>query len=311
MLLEDALARTAIRSAFVRLHDIIARVPGLIGAATAAGGGATDDPDGPSVYAVERRRAARRGVDEERARLLVQAQEALAQAREAQHRVAFLADASALLASSLDYETILTTITSLVVPRLADWCCLAIVNEDGSIHRCSLAHVDPAQMEVLQEMERRFPLDPAAQTGVAQVLQTGQALLYPEIPDAVLEASARTPEHLELLRRLRLQSALDAPLVVASRTLGVLVLATAESGRRYGPPDLAMAVDLAHHAALAIDRARLYRQAQEARGAAEAAVRARAEFLSAATHDLRVPLTTTMGRAHMVQLSLQAQDAVD
>jgi signal transduction histidine kinase len=317
MLLDDALARTATPSAFVRLHDVIARVPGLVGAASAAGCAATADPagqiapDGPSVSTVERRCAVRRRVDKKHARLLAQAQEALAQAREAQRRVAFLADASALLASELDYDTILTTITSLVVPRLADWCCLASVNEDGAIHRCSLAHVDPAQMEVLHEMERRFPLDPAAQTRVAQVLQTGQALLYPEIPDAVLDASARTPEHLELLRRLRLQSALEVPLVAAGRTLGVLVLATAESGRRYGSSDLAMAVDLAHHAALAIYRARLYREAQEARGAAEAALRARAEFLSAATHDLRVPLTTTMGRAHMVQLSLQAQDAVD
>jgi signal transduction histidine kinase len=317
MLLEDALARTATPSAFVRLHDIIARVLGLIGAAMAAGDGATGDPagqiapDGPSVAAVERRRAVRRRVDEEHARLLAQAQEALAQATEVQRRVAFLADASALLASSLVYDTILSTITSLVVPRLADWCCLAIVNEDRSLHRCSLAHVDPAQMEMLHEMERRFPLDPAAQTGVARVLRTRQAQLYPAIPDAVLEASARTPEHLELLRRLRLQSALVVPLMAAGRTLGVLVLATAKLGRRYGSSDLVMAVDLAHHAALAIDRARLYREAQEARGAAEAALRARAEFLSAATHDLRVPLTTTMGRAQMVQLSLQAQDAVD
>jgi signal transduction histidine kinase len=309
MLLDDALARTATPSAFMRLHDIIARVPGLIGATGDPAGQIA--PDGPSVFAMERRRAIRRRVDEEHARLLAQTQEALAQAREAQRRVAFLADASALLASSLDCGTILTTITSLVVPRLADWCSLAIVNEDGAIHRSSLAHVDPAQIEVLHEMERRFPLDLTAQTGVARVLQTGQALLYPEIPDAVLDASARTPEHLELLRRLRLQSALEVPLVAAGRTLGVLVFATAESGRRYGPSDLAMAVDLAHHVALAIDRARLYREAQEARGAVEAALRARAEFLSAATHDLRVPLTTTMGRAHMVQLSLQAQDSVD
>src|SRR6059058_4029438 len=89
MLLDDALARTATRSAFVRLHDIIARVPGLIGAAITAGGGATGDPeeqsatDGLSVSVVERRRAARRGVDEEHAGLLAQAQEALAQAGEA------------------------------------------------------------------------------------------------------------------------------------------------------------------------------------------------------------------------------------
>jgi signal transduction histidine kinase len=127
----------------------------------------------------------------------------------------------------------------------------------------------------------------------------------------VLEASAYTPEHLELLRRLRLQSMLEVPLVAAGRTLGVLILATAESGRGYGPPDLATAVDLAHHAALAIDRARLYREAQEAHSAAEAAVQVRAEFLSSATHDLRVPLTTTIGHAQMVRLSLQAQEAVD
>jgi hypothetical protein len=243
MLLDDAHARTATQSAFVRLHDIIARVLGLIG--TASAGGATGDPaspiapDGPSVSGVQRRHAVRRRVDEERARLLAQTQEALAQAREVQRCVAFLADASRFLVSSLDYETILTTTTSLAVPRLADCCCLAIVNADGSLHRCSLAHVDPAQLEVLHEMERRFPLDLAAQAAVAQVLRTRQARLYPAIPDALLEASACTPEHLEL-RRLRLQSALVVPLVAAGRTVGVFLLATAPASivkprRRVGP----------------------------------------------------------------------------
>src|SRR5438045_3902627 len=110
MLREDALARTATRTAFVRLHDIIARVTGLIGAAITTGGGATGDPAGqsapdkPSVSVVERRRAARRGVDEEHARLLAQAQQALAQARETQRRAEAAVQARAEFLSSATHD---------------------------------------------------------------------------------------------------------------------------------------------------------------------------------------------------------------
>jgi PAS domain S-box-containing protein len=206
----------------------------------------------------------------------------------------FLMEASALLTASLDYQTTLQHVAQLAVPYLADWCTVDILEEDTQIHRLVVAHEDPVKVEWAHEIQRRYPPDPNAPYGVPQVLRTGQAELYSEVSDALLQAVARDAEHLEILRKLGLTSAMIVPLVARGRTLGAISFVSAESGRRYGPADLALAEDLAHRAALAIDNARLYREAQ-------AAIQARDEFLSIASHELKTPLTALLGHAQVLQ----------
>ncbi|WP_369945956.1 PAS domain-containing protein [Vitiosangium sp. GDMCC 1.1324] len=176
----------------------------------------------------------------------------------------FLSEAGSLLASSLDYETTLSALTRLAVPRLADWCSLDILGEDGVVRLLSVAHVDPAKVKWAHELRRRYPPDPKDPHGIHEVLRTGRSSVLPDIPDVLLVASARDKEHLRIARELGLRSAMTVPLTARDRTFGALSLVTAESGRHFTPADVAFAEQLASRAALAVDNARLYRNAVRA-----------------------------------------------
>ncbi|MCU1280727.1 MAG: Sensory box histidine kinase, partial [bacterium] len=207
--------------------------------------------------------------------------------RTMQHReaeTAFLADATAVLGSSLDYGVTLQTLADLVVPRFADWCAVDVL-ERGQLRQVAVAHVDPAKVEYAHELQRRWPPDPNASTGSPNVLRTGKSELYADIPDELLVQLISDREQLRVMRDLGLRSALTVPLTARGRTLGALTLIWAESGRRYGADDVPLMEELGRRAGLAVDNARLYDEAQSA-------IRLRDEFLSIASHELRTPLTS-------------------
>jgi PAS domain S-box-containing protein len=180
----------------------------------------------------------------------------------------FLGDAGEILNASLDYETTARELARLVVPRLADWCTVDVVGDNG-LQQVALAHADPNRVRWAQEMRELYPPDPDSPSGAANVARTGVAELYEEIGDEMLVRAAKDDRHLELLRKLELASAMTVPLAARGRTFGALTFVAAESGRRYGPHDLAQAEDVARRAALAIDNARLHHDAQQARRDAE------------------------------------------
>ena len=176
---------------------------------------------------------------------------------------ALLARAGVVLETSLDYETTLEHVARLAVPETADWMFVELVQEDGSIKRVAMAHSDPEKEALVREYDKRYPINPDAPEGSAKVIRTGRAELVKEIPDAMLEAVAEDAEHLRILRELGFCSAMVVPLRARNRTLGDLALVSAESGRRYGEADLAVIQELATRCGLAIDNARLYREARE------------------------------------------------
>jgi PAS domain S-box-containing protein len=178
----------------------------------------------------------------------------------------FLVEAGALLASaSLDYEATLVALTRLVVPRLADWCAVEIANEDGTTRQVAVAHVEPAKVRFAEELRKRYPPRPEDRHGVLEVIRTGKPEFIPDIPDELLVASTRDAEHLRIARELGLRSAMVLPLIARGRTLGALSLVNAESRRRFTQEDFTLAEQLAARAALAVDNARLYREAVHAR----------------------------------------------
>jgi PAS domain S-box-containing protein len=182
----------------------------------------------------------------------------------------FLGEAGEILNASLDYETTARELARLVVPMLADWCRVDVADE-GGLRQIALAHVDPDRVRWANEVRERYPPDPAAETGPPNVARTGRPELYEEFTDEMLQQAAKDEHHLELLRKLGLASAMIVPLAARGRTFGALTFVTAESGRRYGPDDLAQAEDVARRAGLAIDNARLHHDAQQARRDAELA----------------------------------------
>jgi signal transduction histidine kinase len=218
------------------------------------------------------------------------------QLQDERQRLAFLAEASRILATSLDYQATLTHLARLVVPHMADWCAVDIVAEDGVPRRLAVAHIDPAKVTLAEELQRRFPDDRDAPHGVPQVLRSGCSDFMTEIPDSLLVSSAKGAEHLQILRDLGLKSYLCVPLRARGRTLGVISFVSAESGRRYGTNDVAFAEDLAHRAAVAIDNAQLYREAQEAD-------RQKDHFLAILGHELRNPLSTISNALHLLKQS--------
>ncbi|HXT99424.1 MAG TPA: PAS domain S-box protein [Polyangia bacterium] len=195
----------------------------------------------------------------------------------------FLADASAALAASLDYEATLKQVADLAVPTIADWSTVDVLAADGSLEQLAVAHVDPSKRELAKEWRRRWP--PPRESIPYQVIRTGLPQMLPEITKAMIEAGAPDPEQRRVAFELGLRSVMVVPLVVGKEAIGTLTFLTAESGRLYGSQDLILATEIGRRASLAIENARAYTEAREA-------VRTRDNFLAIASHELRTPMST-------------------
>ena len=206
----------------------------------------------------------------------------------------FLSESGRVLVAALEYEATLRSLARLVVPRLADYCMVCML-EGGEVHRPAMAHRDPSQEPLLLALGRMRSVSHTL-VGVHSVLRTGEPELVPEVTEAWLRASAEDEEHFTTDRVLAPRSLMIVPLVARGRTLGAITFAsTAASGRRYGPADLSLAEGLASRAALTLDNARLYRESQQA-------THARDEVLAVVSHDLRNPLhVISLGASYLLK----------
>jgi PAS domain S-box-containing protein len=214
----------------------------------------------------------------------------------------FLSESSRVMVAALEYEATLRSLARLVVPRLADFCVVGML-EGESMRRVAMAHRDPAREPVLHQLESVQRLHETV-VGVQGVLRTGEAELVPEVTDAWLRAASDDEAHYATLCKLAPRSLMIVPLVARGRTLGAITFASsAESGRRYGPADLTLAEGLAGRAALTIDNARLYKQSQQA-------TQARDEVLAVVSHDLRNPLNViSLGATYLLKHLPESQEA--
>jgi PAS domain S-box-containing protein len=188
-----------------------------------------------------------------------------AQARErALERTQFLADVSALLDASLDYDETLAAVADLAVRRIADWCSIDMVDAERGLRNVAVAHVEPEKVALARELQQRYPPDLEAPTGSANVaLRTGESELYAELTPELLERAGADEEQVRLIRDLGMTSAMVVPLRARGRVLGALTLIATEGRPSYGADDLAFAEQVAARAAIAVDNARLYREARD------------------------------------------------
>lgn len=194
----------------------------------------------------------------------------------------FLAEAGAILASSLDYETTLASVAAFTVPELADWSVVYIRQEDGSVRRLEIAHSDPQRRDTLTEL-LTYPLDPRSPHPVFAVLDTGEPQIVKDAGEEFIRALSQSDRHRDIYQALGMRSMMVVPLIARGETRGAMGFISG-SPHRYGPDELAVAQDLALLAAMAVDNARLYRDAQ-------AAVHARDDLLAVVSHDLGNPLS--------------------
>jgi signal transduction histidine kinase/PAS domain-containing protein len=225
--------------------------------------------------------------------------------KRAEESARYLAKASEALSSSIDYETTLAELARIVVPEFADWAAVNVVGEDGKAKQIAVAHVDPDKVRWAYELNKSYPPDPNAPTGVYNVLRTGKPELYSDIPEEMVLAGAVDDEHLKIIRELDIRSAIVVPLIARDRTLGAMTLVSTESRRRYTESDLELAMELARRAALAVDNARLLKAELDARRAAEAANLAKTQFLAVMSHELRTPLNAIAGYAELMRMGIR------
>jgi PAS domain S-box-containing protein len=202
--------------------------------------------------------------------------------KRAEQAQSLFVEAGTLLSQSLDVATTLSRFTRLAVENLADYCMVDLLEEDGQLHRVELAAREP-ELRPIIERTRPYPPRMGSRSPVALALERGEAVVVPEITPEWLDAAARNEEHRALLEQLSPKSVILVPLVARGRKLGIINLAWTRPRILRSEVDLEVARGLADRAAVAIDNARLYQEAQEA-------IRVREDVVAIVSHDLRNPL---------------------
>jgi signal transduction histidine kinase/PAS domain-containing protein len=224
--------------------------------------------------------------------------------RRAEDAGRFLAEASERLVGSLDIETTLFTVERLLVPALADFCAIHFIQSDGSLALAHAAHPDGATAARLRDLGAAVAIPTERAVGAAAVARSGTSHISTTITAADLDAAAHSTEHRAALAALGLASWMIVPLLARGQSLGTISLGVADASRRYQPHDLALAEELAHRAALALDNARSFEEAREARIQAEEANHAKTAFLTVMSHELRTPLNAIAGYAELMELGV-------
>ena len=227
---------------------------------------------------------------------LAREQAARAAAEESTRRASFLAEASKILSSSLDVSSLMVGATRLMVPTLADFSAITLVNDEGTSVRTACRHEWN-----LEESSMSIVSDPLWVASTNQVRATGQLRI---IENFAAQSRARplaekhTPIEEAAGTRWPVEQVAMLPLVARDKTHGVLALALVPSDRHFGSAELELAADIASRVAMAMDNCLLFQEIQKGD-------QRKSEFLATLSHELRNPLAPMRNAIHALHLSGQ------
>jgi PAS domain S-box-containing protein len=211
--------------------------------------------------------------------------------KEREERQNFLNRATEALSTSLDYHTTMNKLASLSVPRLGDWCFIDIIEEDGA-KTVAVAHSDPENLKLAESFNSTM--------SSTTVMQTGRFEFYPSISESL--------ECFQNMKNLGTKSAIIVPLKLNEKILGAMTFICSGSGRTYNQTDLEMIRELSQRSALALENSRLYLKSEKLAQELQNAVRARDEFISICSHELKTPITSMKLQFALANRKLKAGD---
>ncbi len=220
-------------------------------------------------------------------------------------RATYLASTSRELAESLDESTTRDTIRRLALPRPGTWCIVDVIESNGAIHRLAVVHPDPAKQALTRALENDWPAQPDDPIGAPNVLRSQQASVVTHGSDAALLAAVRGPTNLRILEKIGFGALLVVPLLVRAQARGAITFVSPPGDAPFSQEEIALAIDVAAVCAMALDNARLYREADALRVVAEEASRAKSDFLRNMSHELRTPLNAIGGFAELIEMGAQ------
>ena len=235
-------------------------------------------------------------------------QDAAGDAADANARSQYLATASRDLSLSLDEPATRDTVRRLSLPRPGTWCIVDVIESNGAVHRLSVVHPDPAKQSLAHLLEEDWPSssgDPTDVPDLTQMLRLAQPTVLTGDSGAALTLAAHGEANLRILREIGFGSLLVVPLVVRARVQGAITFVSREGDPPFSPDEIGLAVDITARCAMALDNARLYREADALRRAAEAANQSKSQFLGTMSHELRTPLNVIGGFTELLELGIE------
>ena len=219
-------------------------------------------------------------------------------------RAVHLSDFSHKLSLSLDEGETRDTIRHLTLPRPGTWCIVDVVESNGVVHRLPPIHPDPAKQALADRLAVPSHDPRGALNGSGTVLTSARPMVLKPEAGRELTAVVRGEENLRILRQIGFGALLAVPLVVRARVEGVLTFVSPDGEDSFSAEEIALATDLAGRSALALDNARLYREAETLRQAADLANESKTQFISNMSHELRTPLNAISGFVELIDLGL-------
>ena len=235
----------------------------------------------------------------------LRAQDAAGDAASAGDRARFLAQASRDLSLSLDESSTRETMRHLTLPRPGAWCIVDVVESNSAIHRLAVIHPDPSKQPLARLLEEQWPSTSDKSADVAALRSMRQPTVVTEDSGAALVRAAHGEANLRILREIGFGSLLTVPLIVRGRVQGAITFVSPQGDPPFSSDEIGFAADLGARCAMALDNARLYHEADVLRLAAEAASRAKGEFLGMISHELRTPLNAIGGFAELLEMGIE------